>query len=88
MKFTDWYVKFIQDKVEVATTPHASDHAIHSKQLFVCHANRSFWEIGRTYTDRLVIRSGLIGQDGITIDWQPWQTLHDIEIPASRTTAD
>ncbi len=79
MKFTDWLRDFRRNKKYVGSIPQSSKDAVHTIDRYI-DAEEQFWETGVTYTGRLVLRKGLLMADGITIDWEEWQTLHDIEV--------
>lgn len=79
MKYQVWLKEFLQDKKVI---PRSSEED--SQAFYDVHRLKDqrglFWEYARTYTGRLIVRKGLIKGDGVTIDWDTWATLHDIEL--------
>lgn len=83
MKFTDWYRSFTAGKTEtpIPDREREQEPAIHSRQRFVeSGGSGRHWEIGRTYTGRLVTRSRPAEAPGATAAWDDWQTHHDVEL--------
>ena len=78
--YREWLCSFAKDKDHVGSGDLSSSYAIHSVQRYV---DRQFhvWEIGLTYTDRLVVRSGPVGPDGVSIEWGGWKTQHHVQVP-------
>lgn len=83
MKYEDWLVDFLKDKKEVPSPAPSDKFAVHSVHRFIDDKHQ-LWEIARTYTGRLVVRSGTIGSDGIAAKWDDWITRHDVELPKAR----
>ena len=79
--YSDWLSKFVIGKREVPSPETNDTHAVHSVRRYV-DASDGIWEIARTYTGRLVVRTGKIGTDGITVIWESWITEHDVEFHA------
>jgi hypothetical protein len=82
MKYPEWLEGFLKDKKEIAR-PAAEE----SQAFFDVHRLQDkrgiFWEYARTYTGRLIIRKGVIKSDGVSIVWDTWTTLHDIQFEES-----
>ena len=83
MRFESWLTEFLKDKREVPLPDQASTYAIHTIRRFIDKKN-CVWEIAFTYTGRLVIRSGSIGADALTIKWGEWETDHEVELTETR----
>lgn len=81
--YQDWLKDFLAGKTEVPAPQTSDQLAIHSIRRFLESSNQ-VWEFGLTYTGRLVVRSGQIGADGISVQWTGWITQHDIEMPKTR----
>lgn len=79
MDFEQWLADFSKDKKEVGTV-HVSTDAVHSVRRYLDKNNQLF-EIGLTYTNVLVTRLGVIAEDGVTVGWSAWKTLHQVEMP-------
>lgn len=79
MKYEDWLVDFLKGKQEVPALEASDKFAVHSIRRYVDEEHQ-LWEIARTYTGRLVVRSGHIGPDGIAVEWGEWITRHDVEL--------
>jgi len=82
MSFDQWLVNFIKDKKEVPSLD-PSAYAIHTIRRFI-DIKDCVWEIAFTYTGRLVVRSGKVDSDGITIKWAEWDTRHDVTLENER----
>lgn len=80
MEYEQWLPEFTKDKKEVESFDLSNQHAVHSIRRFL-DARNCLWEIALTYTGRLVTRRGCIESDGVTVDWEPWVTRHDVELP-------
>jgi predicted LPLAT superfamily acyltransferase len=80
MEYKFWLTEFSADKTHVATFERLPYQALHSISRYL-DQQQHVWETGITYTDRLVVRSGKIDADGVTIQWSEWKTLHDVVIP-------
>ncbi|MGZ3690749.1 MAG: hypothetical protein ACXVAX_04560 [Pseudobdellovibrio sp.] len=77
--FYEWLYEFADGKTEVPT-PETSDlFSVHSKRRFI--EDKKIWEIAFTYTGRLVVRFGQVDSEGVNIEWNDWETQHDIEVP-------
>ncbi len=81
-KYDEWLKEFLSGKTEVPSIGSSDKFAFHSVRRFL-EGNR-IWETAITYTGRLVIRSGQIGADGISVEWTEWTTRHDVEMPKDR----
>jgi hypothetical protein len=79
MDYAQWSRDFLRGKRLVAEFPQSTTHALHSIKRYL-DAHNKVYEVGQTYTDRLVIRSGTIEDDGVSVKWTEWQTLHDVEL--------
>lgn len=79
-KYDDWLEAFLRGKSEVPSLKLSDQFAVHSIRRFLEGKDR-VWEIAITYTDCLVVRSGQIGADGITVAWSEWATERDVEVP-------
>lgn len=79
-KYEDWLLDFLCEKNEVLAPAPSDKFAVHSIRRFLEGKNH-IWEIGTTYTGRLVVRLGQIGADGTSVVWQDWVTHHDVEMP-------
>lgn len=77
MKFQKWRKHFLKDKTEIERPAVEEKDAFQEPHRFL-DKKGGYWEYARTYTDRLVVRSGFI-RDG-EIAWEEWTTLHDIEL--------
>lgn len=80
IRFDEWLKEFARDKRLVATFQQSDTFAVYDIRRYG-NLERSLWEIAYTYTDRLVMRSGKIRDDGVNVDWSEWQTLHEVEVP-------
>jgi hypothetical protein len=81
--YDDWLNEFIAGKTEVPTLEHSDSFSVHSIRRFL-EGEFKVWEIAITYTERLVVRSGEISDDGITIKWNHWVTLHEVRVSKSK----
>ena len=79
MNYSDWLLEFEKDKTFLTTIGQSSIDAVFDIRRYM-DSSKMIWEIGITYTDRLVVRQGSIAEDEITILWAPWRTHHDIEL--------
>ena len=77
--FEDWVAEFSKDKTEVGGLEQSTLFAVHTIRRFL-EKETLLWEIAFTYTGRLVVRSGLIDADGVTIKWTDWITHHDVDV--------
>jgi len=78
--YSDWLREFTFGKREVPASPSNDQYGVRDLRRYV-NKQGEVWETAVTYTGRLVLRSGTIGKDGISIEWQSWITEHDIELP-------
>ncbi len=78
--YYEWFTEFIVGKREVPVSETHDRFAAHSTRRFIDQAG-DIWEIASTYTGRLIVRKGEVGNDGVTIQWQDWVTEHDVEMP-------
>ncbi len=81
--YEDWLREFISGKTEVPSSGSSDNFSVHSIRRFV-EGRSKVWETAFTFTGRLVVRSGEIGTDGVTIEWGQWTTLHDVEVPGDK----
>jgi len=81
--YEDWFKEFISGKTEIPTSGLSDNLSVHTIRRFLEGKNK-VWKIAFTFTGRLVVRSGEIGADGITIEWGQWNTLHDVEVPKAQ----
>lgn len=81
--YEDWLKEFQVGKTEVPSSGSSDNLSVHSIRRFLDEKN-TVWKIAFTFTGRLVVRSGEIGTDGVTIEWGQWTTLHDIEVPRDK----
>ena len=79
-KYDDWLEEFISGKSEIPSLELSNDFSVHSIRRFL-EGKTKVWEVAITYTGRVVVRFGEISSDGVTIEWNPWTTLHDVEVP-------
>lgn len=79
-KLQEWLDEFMLGKVEIPPPPPSDRLAAHTIRSFLEGPDK-VWEIAITYTERLVVRSGQIAEDGIEILWNRWTTEHDVHIP-------
>jgi len=84
LKYEDWLAEFLKGKEEVPSLGTSDKFAVHSVHRYLDNDHHLLWEIAVTYTGRLLVRSGKIGPDGITVEWNEWVTRHDVELPKSR----
>ena len=83
IKYSDWLAEFKMGKTEVATIERPDPtYAVHSMKRYL-EGGHHLWETAITYTGRLVVRSGMIGPDGVTVTWGDWTTEHEVEFPKS-----
>ncbi len=80
LKYDDWLKDFLSGKTEVPALELSDKFAVHSIRRFLEGKDR-IWETAITYTGRLVVRSGRICSDGISVEWEDWLTKHDVETP-------
>ena len=83
MDYDHWLSEFIKDKREIAAFDQSGNSAVHTVKRYL-DGNNHLWETAFTYTGRLVVRSGPIQPDGVSVDWGEWGTLHDVTIPRKR----
>lgn len=83
VRYEDWVAQCLTDKKEIASFMDSETHAVHSIRRYLGPKMDHIWEVGFTYTGRLVVRVGLIGQDGVQVAWGDWETQHEVEIPRS-----
>lgn len=81
MTYAEWQATFSEDKELVAEFSQLDGYAVHSVRRYI--RDKEVWDTALTYTGRLVVRSGLIADDGITVAWKEWQTLHDVTVEKS-----
>jgi hypothetical protein len=79
-KYDDWLKDFLSGKTEVPALELSDKFAVHSIRRFL-EGKDQIWETAITYTGRLVVRTGRIGSDGISVEWEAWLTQHDVEMP-------
>lgn len=79
MLFKDWLKEFLNDKKEISVTTPLDNPSLYEVHRFV-DTKGKFWEYARTYTGRILVRTGSIESDGVTIVWQEWKTLHDVKM--------
>lgn len=77
--FDEWLKDFVVGKRRVGSSGQLNEHAVHSVERYL-DGDGLVWEFALTYTDRLVVRSGTVGKDGVTIEWGNWQTKHDVNV--------
>jgi len=80
LEYQEWLKGFLVGKTEVPTLEFSDQFSVHSIRRFTASEGR-VWEIAITYTGRLVLRSGQIEADGISIEWMQWMTQHDVLMP-------
>lgn len=83
--YSSWLEEFTKGKREVPSSPTSDQFGIRSLRRYV-DAQDHIWETAITYTGRLVLRHGRLDADGISIEWEPWVTEHDIEVPTHLNT--
>lgn len=81
--YDEWLAEFTKDKKEIGTFDQSTTHAVHTVRRYLDGDNH-IWEIAFTYTGRLVVRSGPIEPDGVSVKWGNWVTRHDVQIPRQR----
>ncbi len=79
MDYAKWLDEFTKGKKQVAEFTQSDTFAVHSIRRFMDEKHH-LWEIALTYTSKLVVRSGVIQSDGITVKWENWETRHDVDI--------
>lgn len=77
--YADWLKEFTGDKRLVDENA-ASPDAVYGLRRYLNDAG-AIWETAFTYTSALVVRSGTIGEDGVSVSWQPWKTMHHVVVP-------
>ncbi len=78
--YIEWFSEFIKGKREVPVSETHDRFASHSTRRFVDQTG-DIWEIASTYTGRLIVRKGLVAEDGVTIGWEDWITEHNVVLP-------
>lgn len=78
-RFQDWFEEFLVGKKEIPTTADAALVPVHSTRRFI-DEHDVVWEIGITYTGRLVVRRGRLNQEAPSIEWEEWVTQHQVLI--------
>lgn len=81
MTYDEWLAAFSAAKELVAEFPQSDGYAVHTVRRYI--KDRQIWDTAITYTGRLVVRSGVISEDGVTVAWEAWQTLHDVKVEKS-----
>lgn len=78
MKYKDWLADFEKGKAEIEV-PQSRESASFAGQIRRFKDEEgNYWEYARTYTGRLILRSGSY-QKGVIV-WKDWTTLHHIEL--------
>ncbi|MBI3294014.1 MAG: hypothetical protein HYZ71_04720 [Deltaproteobacteria bacterium] len=80
MDFDAWLATFAKDKKEVGSFDQSGTDAVHSVRRYLSQDKRLF-EVALTYTGAVVTRSGVIGNDAVSVRWSPWNTEHNVEYP-------
>lgn len=78
MQYHDWLKDFTKDKKLVAEFDQSVVDAVHDVCRYLDNSG-ALWETAITYTGRLVMRDGSLDKDGVSILWNRWTTLHDVE---------
>lgn len=78
MQYKLWAKEFAKDKKLIDTFDFCHIENVHSIKRYVDADNRR-WETAITYTHKILVRSGILEGDGISIKWSRWTTLHDVE---------
>ncbi len=65
--------------MKIDSFPQSTTHAIHSITRYIDEIH-ILWETAQTYTGKLVVRSGPIEADGVTVNWSAWVTQDDVEM--------
>jgi hypothetical protein len=79
VNYEDWLKEFEKDKEFLGQSDQIATEALHTVRRYLC-GDKKVCETGITYTGRVVVRFGVIGADGVTIHWMPWETKHEIKV--------
>jgi hypothetical protein len=74
-----WLEKFSRDKRLVGIIEQSEIYAVHTLRRYIDN-NGTLWEVGQTYTDRIVVRTGSMSEGGLTVNWSDWETQQDIAL--------
>ncbi len=78
MQYKYWVRTFAKDKKLIATFDLCHIDSIHTIKRYIDLDNR-LWESAITFTNKIVFRWGLPAEDGASIYWNAWETLHEVE---------
>lgn len=78
MKYEVWLEDFLKNKSEVPRPKEEENDELYRDIHRFQDLNGDFWEYAKTYTGRLLIRSGK-SVSGVLI-WNSWKTLHHIDL--------
>lgn len=72
-----WLRDFCADKQLVGAIDPSDAFSIHSISRYVDQMD-GLWEIGQTYTGRVVTRSGRMQDLDLEVCWTRWETMHHV----------
>ncbi len=84
--YEQWHSEFLKGKTEIRDNCRESlggqTDGIHSVRTY-CDELGLFWQMGLTYTGKIIVRCGGAASEGGVISWDVWTTQHEVDAPKS-----
>jgi hypothetical protein len=79
MIFSEWLKDFSRQKKYLGKIDQPITGTLYGIERYIDYQG-ALWEYGFTYTNRLVVRSGILDAKNRMVTWSEWQTQHHVII--------